>query len=142
MNEIKKWWLTREVSYKGKEVWSCNKCSDTGLIMSLEFRQTTFGRKPYEFAYYCDCKRAKKYAFQEEKKDKLILGRMYADKYEYGFQFPYSEKIMKSREPKITYGEIYLIYVMNFFKAYKKNSEAGVDCSLDVLKREYPRLKI
>jgi len=137
-----KWHFTYEPDHNGKAKWQCHKCNNNGLIPSLEFEATPWGRTLKEVMYECDCLCKKEFWYKDPYTDaRTKISQPYAVKYGYGFQFPFTEAIMNSRNPKIDYHEVCQVYRYKFLKKYPEDRNAVLDTDIEIL-REYVKSPI
>lgn len=148
------WWRI------GKE---CLRCNNLGLVPVLEYYSTKGVVLPTVVMYECGCLNTKEFWTTKEswyvdnrsgKRQKTTTKVFYCEKYETlvsqgnlkwnGFQFPWTNEIMRLTDPWIDYYEVFVVY--NYYNS-KKNKESGnpeIITDLEVLENyvtSYRKLK-
>ena len=119
---------------KGK---TCYRCSNTGLIQVLLIKEGIDGKKYLQTTMMkCDCPKADK-----RFKDMAL----YSDKFGDGHQFYYTEELMRSTDPPLTYAEVFYIYHNYIKRELERTGRAEIPVDgtilMEYLNRHKGRIK-
>ena len=112
----------------------CMRCSNTGLVPVFWMQSWANRFIGQETCLVCSSHKAHDFKYEKEKEDydngkrirfkkTEIISRRFDEKFPEGTQFPWTEEMMRSRDPMVTYHEYYQVCMYESLRATRESGK-------------------